>query len=85
MTILANLITHDLIESRVLLRRYLKSSSLPIKEKMKHRPKPCHYRRDRVLRRLMQLSLSTTLEKISGGTQWMISASINQPLGNSQS
>ncbi|MGF3157827.1 DUF7301 family protein, partial [Klebsiella pneumoniae] len=45
------IVRSDMVQSGALRKRYWQSSSLPFREKRKHRPQPCHFRRDRVLQK----------------------------------
>ncbi|HAK1937640.1 TPA: DUF7301 family protein [Salmonella enterica subsp. enterica serovar Muenchen] len=54
----------DMEQGNSLYKRYLKASSLPFKEKIKHRPSLCRFRRDRVLRRLMQNEMKSLTIRI---------------------
>ncbi|EPL4116177.1 DUF7301 family protein [Klebsiella pneumoniae] len=45
------IVRSDMEQSGTLRKRYWKSSSLPFREKRKHRPQPCHFRRDKVLKK----------------------------------
>lgn len=58
MSTLAQLINADLEESGARRYRYWKASRLPIIERYNRRPKPKRSPRDRVLKRLMGISMS---------------------------
>ena len=49
----------DLAHGQALMRRYYKASSLPIGEKNINAPKVCQFRRDKVMRRLINLQLTS--------------------------
>lgn len=57
MSTLADLIHADMAEDGARRNRYWKSSSLPVCERFNHRPKPKRSRRDKVLKKLMQINL----------------------------
>ncbi|MCK1966850.1 hypothetical protein MT962_000636 [Franconibacter sp. IITDAS19] len=62
MSTTADLIAADLKESSVRGKRYRQSSSLSQHEKYEHRPKPRPYRRDRVLRKLMNINMQAAVK-----------------------
>ncbi|WP_244587580.1 DUF7301 family protein, partial [Escherichia coli] len=45
--------------------RYWKSSSLPVCERFNHRPKPKRSRRDKVLKKLMQINMAGFVRFVS--------------------
>lgn len=61
MTTAQDLIRIDIIESSNQINKYSRASSLPPIEKRKNKPEVCHYRRDRVLHRIMQLEMERAL------------------------
>lgn len=61
MTTAQELIHGDIMQSGRELKRYYKATNLPFSEGYENRPDPCHYRRDRVLHRIMQLEMERAL------------------------
>ncbi|WP_241666534.1 DUF7301 family protein [Jejubacter calystegiae] len=61
----------DVAESRARFKKYYRSSSLPMREKFKHRPKEPHYPRDRVLQKIinrdMQYRMNQIIDTVNGG------------------
>ncbi|NUU68455.1 hypothetical protein HQN64_20430 [Enterobacteriaceae bacterium BIT-l23] len=61
----------DVAESRARFKKYYRSSSLPMREKFKHRPKDRKYRRDRVLHEIitrgMKYRISQIIDTVNGG------------------
>lgn len=57
------LINSDLRQNSNALRRYLKSSSLPIAERRSNRPEPSKYRRDKVLTSIMRRELASIINR----------------------
>lgn len=59
----------DMEQGNSLHRRYWNSSSLPIRERRKHRPSLCNYRRDRVLRKIMKNEMAALAKKIQSALE----------------
>ncbi|MGR7336751.1 DUF7301 family protein [Klebsiella aerogenes] len=55
----------DMEQSGALRKRYWQSSSLPFREKRKHRPQPCRFRRDRVLQKIMRREMEAMANRLS--------------------
>ncbi|HHT2832378.1 TPA: DUF7301 family protein [Klebsiella aerogenes] len=58
------IVRSDMEQSGVLRKRYWQSSSLPFREKRKHRPHPCHFRRDRVLQKIMRREMEAMVNRL---------------------
>lgn len=58
-----DLLFHDMNQGRAIFNRYWTSSSLPVRERDKNRPK-LSYRRDRVLSRLLSLEMMASIKRI---------------------
>ncbi|MGU3723680.1 DUF7301 family protein [Klebsiella aerogenes] len=52
-------------QSGALSKRYWQSSSLPFREKRKHRPQPCRFRRDRALQKIMRREMEAMANRLS--------------------
>nr|QVB87588.1 hypothetical protein JYM95_12775 [Salmonella enterica subsp. enterica serovar Give var. 15 str. CFSAN004343] len=65
MSTLADLIHADMAEDGARRNRYWKSSSLPVCERFNHRPKPKRSRRDKVLKKLMQINMAGFVRFVS--------------------
>ena len=65
MSTLADLIHADMSEDGARRNRYWKSSSLPVCERFNHRPKPKRSRRDKVLKKLMQINMAGFVRFVS--------------------
>ncbi|HBZ1969539.1 TPA: hypothetical protein MHM03_15725 [Klebsiella pneumoniae] len=59
------IVRSDMVQSGALRKRYWQSSSLPFREKRKHRPQPCHFRRDRVLQKIMRREIEAMVNRLS--------------------
>ncbi|ECH9723427.1 DUF7301 family protein [Escherichia coli] len=68
MSTLADLIHADMSEDGARRNRYWKSSSLPVCERFNHRPKPKRSRRDKVLKKLMQINMAGFVRFVSEAT-----------------
>ncbi|APJ59105.1 DUF7301 family protein [Escherichia coli] len=68
MSTLADLIHADMSEDGARRNRYWKSSSLPACERFNHRPKPKRSRRDKVLKKLMQINMAGFVRFVSEAT-----------------
>ncbi|EFA4854917.1 DUF7301 family protein [Escherichia coli] len=68
MSTLADLIHADMAEDGARRNRYWKSSSLPVYERFNHRPKPKRSRRDKVLKKLMQINMAGFVRFVSETT-----------------
>lgn len=66
MSTTAQLLSSDLTEGYYRRLRFRQSSSLPVREKMKLQPSGKPYRRDRVLRRIIQMNLEAAIARIGG-------------------
>ncbi|WP_064743330.1 DUF7301 family protein [Klebsiella aerogenes] len=55
----------DMEQSGALRKRYWESSSLPFRERRKCRPQPCHFRRDRVLQKIMRREMEAMANRLS--------------------
>lgn len=55
----------DMEHSGALRKRYWQSSSLPFRERRKHRPQPCRFRRDRVLQKIMRREMEAMANRLS--------------------
>ncbi|EAQ5800864.1 hypothetical protein LC76_07230 [Salmonella enterica] len=68
MSTLADLIHADMAEDGARRNRYWKSSNLPVCERFNHRPKPKRSRRDKVLKKLMQINMTGFVRFVSETT-----------------
>lgn len=68
MSTLADLIHADMSEDGARRNRYWKSSSLPVCERFNHRPKPKRSRRDKVLKKLIQINMAGFVRFVSEAT-----------------
>ncbi|MDX7436063.1 hypothetical protein [Klebsiella pneumoniae] len=59
------IVRSDMVQSGSLRKRYWQSSSLPFREKRKRRPQPCHFRRDRVLQKIMRREMEAMVNRLS--------------------
>ncbi|EOD2804681.1 hypothetical protein ACJLW1_003205 [Klebsiella aerogenes] len=59
------LVRSDMEQSGALRKRYWESSSLPFREKRKHRPQRCHFRRDKVLQKIMRREMEAMVNRLS--------------------
>lgn len=59
------IVRSDMEQSGALRKRYWKSSSLPFRERRKHRPQPCHFRRDKVLKKIMHREMEAMVNRLS--------------------
>ncbi|HIC8950928.1 TPA: DUF7301 family protein [Klebsiella pneumoniae] len=59
------LVRSDMERSGALRKRYWQSSSLPFREKRKHRPQPYRFRRDRVLQKIMRREMEAMVNRLS--------------------
>lgn len=59
------IVMSDMEHSGAIRKRYWQSSSLPFREKRKHRPQPCHFRRDRVLQKIMCREMEAMVNRLS--------------------
>lgn len=59
------IVRSDMVQSGALRKRYWQSSSLPFRERRKHRPQPCHFRRDRVLQKIMRREMEAMVNRLS--------------------
>jgi len=66
MSTAAQLLSSDLTEGYHRRLRFRRASSLPNIEKMKLQPAGKPYRRDRVLRRIIQMNLDAAVARIGG-------------------
>ncbi len=55
----------DMEHSGALRKRYWQSSSLPFRERRKHRPQPYRFRRDRVLQKIMRREMEAMANRLS--------------------
>lgn len=62
MSTTADLIAADLKERSVRNQNYWQSSSLSLREKIKNRPSPPAWRRDKVLRKLMNINMQAAVK-----------------------
>lgn len=61
MTTANHIFNADIMEYGFRHRRYWKASSLPVRERIKNKPKTRKYPRDRVLKRIMQTEIKMAL------------------------
>lgn len=59
------IVRSDMEQSGALRKRYWQSSSLPFREKRKHRPQPSHFRRDRALQKIMRREMEAMANRLS--------------------
>ncbi|WP_435390687.1 DUF7301 family protein [Klebsiella aerogenes] len=59
------IVRSDMEQSGALSKRYWQSSSLPFREKRKHRPQPCRFRRDRALQKIMRREMEAMANRLS--------------------
>ena len=59
------IVRSDMEHSGALRKRYWESSSLPFRERRKCRPQPCHFRRDRVLQKIMRREIEAMANRLS--------------------
>lgn len=59
------IVRSDMEQSGALRKRYWQSSSLPFREKRKHRPQPYRLRRDRVLQKIMRREMEAMVNRLS--------------------
>ncbi|WP_432648799.1 DUF7301 family protein [Klebsiella oxytoca] len=59
------IVRSDMEHSGALRKRYWQSSSLPFREKRKHRPQTCRFRRDRVLQKIMRREMEVMVNRLS--------------------
>ncbi|WP_458294584.1 DUF7301 family protein [Klebsiella aerogenes] len=59
------IVRSDMEQSGALRERYWKSSSLPFRERRKCRPQPFHFRRDRVLQKIMRREMEAMANRLS--------------------
>ncbi|WP_435577305.1 DUF7301 family protein [Klebsiella aerogenes] len=52
-------------QSGALRKRYWKSSSLPFRERRNNRQQRCHFRRDRVLQKIMRREMEAMVNRLS--------------------
>lgn len=58
------IVRSDMEQSGAHRKRYWQSSSLPFREKRKHRPQPCHFRRDKVLKKIMRREMEAMVNRL---------------------
>ncbi|WP_326494852.1 DUF7301 family protein [Klebsiella aerogenes] len=61
---IGEIVRSDMEQSGAHRKRYWQSSSLPFREKRKHRPQPCHFRRDRVLQKIMRREMEAMVNRL---------------------
>jgi len=59
-----NLMGADMDQGGALYKRYWNQSSLPVRERKNNRPTFCKFRRDRVLRKLMNNEMKALVSRI---------------------
>lgn len=59
------IVRSDMEQSGALRKRYWESSSLPFRERRKHRPQPSRFRRDRVLQKIMCREMEAMVNRLS--------------------
>lgn len=59
------IVRSDMEQSGAHRKRYWQSSSLPFRERRKHRPQPCHFRRDKVLQKIMRREMEAMVNRLS--------------------
>lgn len=65
MTTANHIFNADIMEYGYRHRRYWKASSLPVRERIKNKPKTRKYPRDRVLKRIIQTEMKMALNELT--------------------